>query len=193
MPSLDAHGTEPRECCDGGATRGVDLTQRLPHLRVLYCSGRLDHAPEDHGGVESLLRVMASLRITVVPVALRPPVEEPQSAQLRVSTLRPSGEWLSSTVSDPGQALEAARRMLDEAVHPDVRAGVHLENAGVDFSSGAPELLLTAVLPIAAAELDDTAEDWPMPVSTPSAERSHRWKLPSGWRSPQTEAYTERA
>lgn len=105
---------------------------------------------------------MTSLRVTIAPVALRPPADDPQSAQLRVSTLRPGGEWLSTTVPDPSTALEVARRMLGEAVRPEVRADAHLENAGVDYSSGAPDLLLTAVLPIAAAELDDAADDWPL-------------------------------
>lgn len=52
--------------------------------------------------------------------------------------------------------------MLDEAVHPEARADIHLENAGVDYSSGVPDLLLTAVLPIAAAELDNSPDDWPL-------------------------------
>lgn len=76
--------------------------------------------------------------------------------------LRPGGEWLSTLVSDPTTALEAARRMLEDAVHPEVKAALQLENAGVEYASGTPNLLLTAVLPIAAAELDITADDWPL-------------------------------
>lgn len=76
--------------------------------------------------------------------------------------LRPGGEWLSTAVSDPSTALGVARRMLEAAVHPEVRAALQLENAGVDYASGMPNLLLTAVLPIAAAELDITATDWPL-------------------------------
>lgn len=105
---------------------------------------------------------MKSLRVTVVPVALRPVADDPLSTQLRVSTLRPGGEWLSTTVTEPATTLDVARRMLDNAMHPEVRAAPHLENAGVEYSSGTPNLLLTAVLPIAAAELNDSAEDWPL-------------------------------
>ena len=105
---------------------------------------------------------MMSLRVTVAPVALRPIAEDSESAQLRVSTLRPGGVWLSTKVSDPTTALEAARRMLEDAVRPEVRAALHLENAGVEYASGPPNLLLTAALPIAAAELDNTADDWPL-------------------------------
>lgn len=124
---------------------------------------------------------MSSLRVTITPVALRPPAEEPQSAQLRVSTLRPGGEWLSTAVSDPGSALRAAREMLDEAVHPDARLAAHLENVGVDYTSGEPHLLLTSVLPIAAAELDNSPDDWPLLTpwvgDAPPAERVRLLRL----------------
>jgi len=106
--------------------------------------------------------VMVDLRVTVVPVVLAPLADDAHSAQMGASMLRPAGEWLSSTVSDPSTALETSRRMLHDALHPEVRVTRGLENAGVDYASGSPNLLLTAVLPIAAAELDNTADNWPL-------------------------------
>lgn len=105
---------------------------------------------------------MVGLDVTVVPVALRPLAEDAQSALMGVATLRPGGDWLSTRVTNPASALEVARRMLDDTVHPDLRTRVGLENAGVDYASGEPRLLFTAVLPIAAAELASTSRDWPL-------------------------------
>lgn len=103
---------------------------------------------------------MASIRVTVAPVAMRPLSEDPQSTQLRVSTLRPDGEWPSATVPDPGNALQVARELLEREVRPELRAALRLENVGVDYAAGVPNLMLTAVLPIAAAELRDAPQDW---------------------------------
>ncbi|TFB66188.1 hypothetical protein [Cryobacterium sp. Hz9] len=105
--------------------------------------------------------MMLRFRVTVVPVVLRPIDDDPQTPHLAVSMLRPSGDWLDATVPDAAAALSTARRLLDEAVPEDVDAGdVRMENAGVDYSSGEPNLLFTAVLPIAAAELRGTTNDW---------------------------------
>lgn len=105
---------------------------------------------------------MTSLQVTLAPVALRPSTPDSPLTQLRMSTLRPGGQWLSTTLSDPAQALHAAHQMLDGALQPEVRGTYRLENAGVDYASGAPNLLVTAALPISAAELDDSPEDWPL-------------------------------
>ena len=102
--------------------------------------------------------------MTVVPVALRPMVEG-QATQFRVSTLRPHGSWLTAQVPDPKAVLDVARGLVDDALTDvlpsEARGELRLENAGVEYSSGAPNLLFTAVLPIAAAELADAA-DWPL-------------------------------
>lgn len=104
---------------------------------------------------------MTTLRVTVVPVGLRPLGGDDQSGRLGVSTLKREGAWLSASITDPSETLQMARRLLDGAVPQEVAAG-DLENAGVEYSSGSPNLLLTAVLPISAAELSDNAEDWPL-------------------------------
>lgn len=103
---------------------------------------------------------MKGLQITVVPVALRPSDANDSAPPLQVSTLRPGGRWLSRPVTDPLTVLQDARQMLEDAVHPDLDVEGRLENVGVDYTSGAPHLLLTAVLPIAAAELDDSPANW---------------------------------
>jgi len=106
---------------------------------------------------------MESFRVTVAPVALRPVLER-QASQFRVSTLRPGGHWLTAEISDPTAVLRTARDMVDNALRDlpsEVRGELRLENAGVEYSVGSPNLLLTAVLPIAAAELADAA-DWPL-------------------------------
>jgi hypothetical protein len=119
---------------------------------------------------------MKGIRVTVVPVALRPFSENQSMPQLGASTLQPSGEWLSTAVADPSDAISEARRMLDEAVRPEVERKWHLENVGVDYSSGTPNLLLTAALPIAAVELDGSAEEWPL--LTPWVEKGSSWTKP---------------
>lgn len=103
---------------------------------------------------------MATIRVSVVPVAMRPLLSDPQSTQLRVSTLRPGGEWLSAPVPEPADALHVARELLEREVPPELRAALRLENVGVDYATGVPNLVLTAVLPIAAAELRDSPNDW---------------------------------
>lgn len=110
---------------------------------------------------------MMKLRVTVVPVVLRPIDEDARTPQLAVSMLRPAGKWLATTVSDTAGALEAARRMLDDAVLDGVEAelpgekpALRLENAGVEYSFGEPNLLFSVVLPIAAAELSGQETDW---------------------------------
>jgi len=78
---------------------------------------------------------------------------------LSVSAFRSGSEWLTAK-ADPSEALDAARRLLNSAIpseveseERDVAANIRLESAGVDYSSGTPNLLFTSVLPIAATEL----------------------------------------
>lgn len=104
---------------------------------------------------------MMSLQVTVVPVALRPFGDDAQPP-LRVCMLRRGGDWLTDTVADPTLALMTAKRLLEEAVHPELKGSVRLENVGVDYSSEGPNLLFTTALPIAAAELSSAPDDWPL-------------------------------
>lgn len=73
--------------------------------------------------------------------------------------LRPGRSWLSTTVQDSADVLDAALRVAREAVHPEVEPTA-LENAGVIYDKGAPNLLLGMVLPIAAVELSENTENW---------------------------------
>lgn len=110
---------------------------------------------------------MMRLRVTVVPVVLRPTDEDARTPQMAVSMFKPGGKWLDTTVSDATEALQAARRVLDDAVPArvdndpqELKWASRLENAGVVYRFGEPNLTLTAVLPIAAAELSGTTGDW---------------------------------
>lgn len=102
---------------------------------------------------------MTNLSITVVPVALQPSDAQDGTPPLRVSMLRPGGSWLSTTVTDSAGVVSAALQLVADAVHPEVVPRA-LENVGVAYDSGVPNLLLAMVLPIAAVELSETAEDW---------------------------------
>lgn len=104
---------------------------------------------------------MGSFRVTVVPVALRAEDnEEPGRPALSLAYFKLGEEWLVRGASGESNVISAARQLLSAAVPdellPDRRAAAdifRLENAGVDYSSGCPNLLLTAALPIAATEL----------------------------------------
>lgn len=103
---------------------------------------------------------MSNLRLTVVPVALRAVDDEPGRPALSVAYFRSGDDWLTTEVSSASEVVSAARQMLDEAVPEELLSDgrkaadvFRLENAGVDYSTGQPNLLLTVVLPIAATEL----------------------------------------
>ncbi|MCM3695946.1 hypothetical protein [Microbacterium oleivorans] len=103
---------------------------------------------------------MSDLRVTVVPVALRADEDEQAKTPLSLSFFKLDSRWLTEAVSAAPNVIAAASRLLREAVPDELVAGgrqasdtFRLENAGVDYSSGSPNLLLTAALPIAATEL----------------------------------------
>ncbi|MFJ6652902.1 hypothetical protein ACIQLJ_08930 [Microbacterium sp. NPDC091313] len=103
---------------------------------------------------------MSDLSVTVVPVALRADDDEPAKPPLSLSYFKPDSGWLTEAVSAAPNVIATASRLLREAVPdellPDGRQATdtfRLENAGVDYVSGSPNLLLTAALPIAATEL----------------------------------------
>ncbi len=106
---------------------------------------------------------MAKLTVTVVPVSLLPFGK----VQLRVTGCRPRGEWAVKGVSDPGDVLPTATSLLAEMVS-DMDTGTEslLENVGVDYSGGMPNLVFTAVVPMAASVerapgvSDTTSDDW---------------------------------
>ncbi|MFG6445854.1 hypothetical protein ACFXQA_11355 [Microbacterium sp. P07] len=102
---------------------------------------------------------MTKISLTVVPVALRPSDIQGSLPPLCVSTLRPGGRWLSTILSDSADVVGTALRIVGEAVHSEVKLTA-LENAGVIYDSGVPNLLVCMVLPIAAVELSETTEDW---------------------------------
>lgn len=103
---------------------------------------------------------MSSLRVTVVPVALRADDDEPGRPSLSLAYFKLDADWLTETVSDASGVIAVASRLLSESVPEELLTDgrkaaeiFRLENAGVDYSSGCPNLLLTAALPIAATEL----------------------------------------
>lgn len=104
---------------------------------------------------------MTSLRVTVVPVALRTyDVGDSGRPPLSLAYFKSGADWLGEAVPDAKNVIATARRLLNEAVPDELLPDggeaadrFRLENSGVDYSSGAPNLLLTAALPIAAAEL----------------------------------------
>ena len=117
---------------------------------------------------------MSTLRVTVVPVALRAE-DDSTRPTLSLSYFSSDTGWLSEAVTEPSEVAGIGQRLLSRAVpnellteHLEAIHTLRLENAGVDYSSGSPNLLLTAALPIAVTELrgDAWTELVPWPSST---------------------------
>lgn len=126
---------------------------------------------------------MPSFRVTVVPISLRANDDEPSSPPLSIASFKSDEHWLNETVSDGSNVIAAARQLLEQAVPMELlrdgRAAAdifRLENAGVDYSSGRPDLLFTAALPIAATELRGEywtdLVPWGAPIETERKSRS---------------------
>jgi len=106
------------------------------------------------------------MRLTVMPVALRPEGDDPGSP-MAVSVLRSTSGLITEMVEDIAAVVPQAESMLAAALpsevddDPDLRGrNRRLENIGVDYSSGVPNLLFSAVLPIAATELNGEPDRW---------------------------------
>lgn len=116
---------------------------------------------------------MSSLRVTVVPVALKAD-DDPTQPSLAVSYFGEGSDWLAEDVPDSSTVADAGRRLLARAIPDELRTDefdavttIPLENAGVDYSSGCPNLLLTAVLPIAVTEF--RGEAWTKLIPSPGS------------------------
>lgn len=106
------------------------------------------------------------MRLTVLPVALHPEGDDPLSP-MAVSVLSAGSSSSSAVVEDVTRVLPQARRMLAGMLPSEIKGDMELrrrtqqlESVGVDYTSGVPNLLFSAVLPIAASELDGEVNDW---------------------------------
>ncbi|WP_336630985.1 MULTISPECIES: hypothetical protein [unclassified Microbacterium] len=125
---------------------------------------------------------MPTLRVTVVPVALRAN-DDPTRPALSLSYFSLDSGWLSEAVSEPSDVVGLARQLLSRAVPDELLTEefdaiytLRLENAGVEYSSGSPNLLLTATLPIAVTELRSDA--WTELVPWPANARRSEQRAP---------------
>lgn len=117
------------------------------------------------GFSSSILR-MDKMRLTVMPVALRPEGEASTTSMAVAALKHPSG-WISTSVEDAGRVILQARELLASVLPPDIDRDPdlkdqshRLESLGVEYSSGSPNLMFTAVLPIAATELGGSDSVW---------------------------------
>lgn len=101
-----------------------------------------------------------------MPVGLRPNAQA-SVAPLGVAVLMNDRGFVSASVDDLGTVVAQAQALLTSVLPQEVTGdpelgprGGGLESIGVDYSAGAPNLLFSAVVPIAASELSDDAAVW---------------------------------
>ncbi len=99
---------------------------------------------------------------------------------MAVSVLCSERGLLSEEVEDAEHVIPQVRRMLAGVLPREIdqdpvlrRRVQRLENVGVEYSAGAPNLLFSAVLPIAASELDGRANRWTRLVQGRADARTH--------------------